>query len=73
MARAILWMALPMLEIMGCIGRVFGLWILGEPYNVGIVRRCSIREVQVFFHEFFIKSLLKEVTSLLMVIELDIS
>ena len=49
MARAILWGALLMLEIMGRSG-VSGLWILGRPYNVGIVGWCSMRDIQVFIY-----------------------
>ena len=46
MVQGILWVALPMLEIMGC-SRASGLWILGKPYN-GIVRWCLMSDVQVF-------------------------
>ena len=40
-AWAILWIAPLMLEIIG-------LWILGRPYNVGIVKWCLMRGVQFF-------------------------
>ena len=47
--------ALPMLEIMGCRG-VFGLWILGKPYNVGIVVQWGTSEFLnfYFFYLFFV-------------------
>ena len=49
-------------------------WILGRPYNVGIVGWCSMRGVQIFwFFMRFFKNLLKEVMFLLMVVRLDIS
>ena len=73
MVRAILWVALTMLEIMGR-RRVFDMWILGWPYNVRIVGWSSMRKVQFFcFLRFFKKSLMKEIMFLLMGIKLDIS
>ena len=40
---------------MGC-REVSGLWILGRPYNVGIVGWCLMSDIQVFwFFEFFQK------------------
>ena len=46
MVRAILWVVLLMLELMGNRG-ISGLWILGRPNNVGIVGWCSMSDVQV--------------------------
>ena len=43
MPQGILWVAQPMLEIIGRT-EVFGSCILGEPYNVDIVGKCSMRE-----------------------------
>ena len=39
MVWAVLWVALLMLEIKGHNG-LFGLWILGRLYNVGIIKKC---------------------------------